>query len=80
MTVISTLHARTLKEATRAAAMLDSAETDVIAKVGVLFLMYIFLCDCIVDGCYAAVVGGCRDELVMALFNALQKGSYMINI
>ena len=38
MTVISTLHAITTKEATRAAAMLDSAETDVIAKVCVLFL------------------------------------------
>ena len=38
MTVISTLRARTPKEATRAAAMLDSQETDVIAKVCVLFL------------------------------------------
>ena len=38
MTVISTLRAITTKEATRAAAMLDSAETDVIAKVCVLFL------------------------------------------
>ena len=38
MTVISMLHARTPKEATRAAAIPDSAETDVIAKVCVLFL------------------------------------------
>ena len=38
MTVISMLHAITTKEATRAAALLDSAETDVIAKVCVLFL------------------------------------------
>ena len=42
MTVISTLRAKTLKEATRAAAILDSAETDVIAKVGVLFLIVNF--------------------------------------